>query len=40
MLGFLRVIFSYNIQQYVSNDEAHGKLLGTKDWQKKKKRIC
>jgi hypothetical protein len=31
LLG-LGIIFSYDIQQYISNDQAYGKLLGNKDW--------
>jgi hypothetical protein len=32
-VGF-RDNFSYDIQRYVSNDQAYGKLSGNKDWQR------
>jgi hypothetical protein len=32
-VGF-RDNFTYDIQRYISNDQAYGKLSGNKDWQK------
>jgi hypothetical protein len=31
-LGLGRIIFSCNIQRYVSNDQAYDNLSGNKDW--------